>query len=68
MLIAYFVAVSSGPEAYPRFRAPIVPLLAMLAGVGCPEPPIGAGTPAARLIGLVASRLQAGMARSGHAR
>ena len=34
MLIAYLTAVSSGPEAYPRFRAPIAPLLAMLAGVG----------------------------------
>jgi 4-amino-4-deoxy-L-arabinose transferase-like glycosyltransferase len=34
VLIAYFVVLSSGPEAYPRFRAPIVPLLAMLAGVG----------------------------------
>jgi hypothetical protein len=34
MLIAYLVAVSSGPEAYPRFRAPIAPLLAMLAGLG----------------------------------
>jgi 4-amino-4-deoxy-L-arabinose transferase-like glycosyltransferase len=34
MLIAYLVALSSGPEAYPRFRAPIAPLLATLAGVG----------------------------------
>lgn len=34
VLIAYFALLSSGPEAYPRFRAPIVPLLAILAGVG----------------------------------
>ena len=35
MLILYLVVLSSGPEAYPRFRVPIAPLLAMLAGVGC---------------------------------
>jgi hypothetical protein len=34
LLILYFVVLSSGPEAYPRFRVPIEPLLAMLAGVG----------------------------------
>ena len=34
LLILYLVVLSSGPEAYPRFRVPIVPLLAMLAGVG----------------------------------
>jgi 4-amino-4-deoxy-L-arabinose transferase-like glycosyltransferase len=31
--IAYFVLVS-GPEAYPRFRVPIMPFMAMLSGVG----------------------------------
>ena len=34
LLILYLVVLSSGPEAYPRFRVPIAPLLAMLAGVG----------------------------------
>ncbi len=33
-LVGYFVLVSSGPEAYPRFRAPIAPFLALLAGIG----------------------------------
>ncbi len=31
--IAYFVLVS-GPEAYPRFRVPIMPFITMLSGVG----------------------------------
>jgi len=31
--IAYFVLVS-GPEAYPRFRVPIMPFVAMLSGIG----------------------------------
>jgi 4-amino-4-deoxy-L-arabinose transferase-like glycosyltransferase len=31
--IAYFVLVS-GPEAYPRFRVPMMPFLAMLGGLG----------------------------------
>jgi 4-amino-4-deoxy-L-arabinose transferase-like glycosyltransferase len=35
VLAAYLVALSSGPEAYPRFRVPIAPLLAILAGLGC---------------------------------
>jgi hypothetical protein len=35
ILIGYFVVLASGPEAYPRYRTPIAPLLAMLAGVGC---------------------------------
>ena len=34
MLILYLMVLSSGPEAYPRFRVPLVPLLAILAGVG----------------------------------
>ena len=34
MLILYLMVLSSGPEAYPRFRVPLVPLLAMLAGGG----------------------------------
>jgi hypothetical protein len=33
-LVGYFVLLASGPEAYPRFRTPIAPLLAILAGVG----------------------------------
>jgi hypothetical protein len=33
-LAAYLAVLSSGPEAYPRFRAPIAPLLAILAGLG----------------------------------
>ncbi len=33
-LTGYLVLLASGPEAYPRFRAPIAPLLAILAGVG----------------------------------
>lgn len=32
--ILYFVAISSGPEANPRFRVPIVPAIAVLAGGG----------------------------------
>lgn len=32
--IIYFVLISAGPEAYSRFRIPIVPFLAILAGVG----------------------------------
>ena len=33
-LTGYLVLLASGPEAYPRFRTPIAPLLAILAGVG----------------------------------
>jgi hypothetical protein len=33
-LIVYFAVLSSGPEAYPRFRAPLAPFLALLAGIG----------------------------------
>jgi 4-amino-4-deoxy-L-arabinose transferase-like glycosyltransferase len=33
-LIVYFLIVSSGPEAYSRFRVPIAPFLALLAGCG----------------------------------
>ena len=32
--VVYFVAVSAGPEAYPRFRVPIMPVLAMYAARG----------------------------------
>jgi hypothetical protein len=32
-LVLYFIAVS-GPEAYARFRVPVMPLLAVLAGRG----------------------------------
>ena len=32
--IAYFLVLSAGPEAYSRFRVPIVPFIAALAGVG----------------------------------
>jgi hypothetical protein len=31
--VAYFVLVS-GPEAYARFRVPVMPFLAMLGGLG----------------------------------
>jgi hypothetical protein len=34
ILTGYLVVLASGPEAYPRYRAPIAPLLAILAGVG----------------------------------
>ncbi len=34
VIIAYFVLMSAGPEAYARFRVPIVPFLAILAGAG----------------------------------
>ena len=34
ILMGYLVLLASGPEAYPRYRAPIAPLLAILAGVG----------------------------------
>ena len=32
--IAYFRSSSPGPEAYARFRVPVMPFLAMLGGVG----------------------------------
>lgn len=32
IFIVYFVALSAGPEAYSRFRAPIMPYFALLAG------------------------------------
>jgi len=32
--LLYFVLLSAGPEAYARFRVPILPLLAALAGIG----------------------------------
>jgi hypothetical protein len=35
-LIGYFLVLSAGPEAFARFRVPIVPYLAALAGVGWP--------------------------------
>jgi len=35
VIFAYIVAVSSGPEAYARFRAPLMPILAMFAVNGC---------------------------------
>ena len=35
VIFAYFVAVSSGPEAYARFRAPLMPILAIFAVNGC---------------------------------
>ena len=34
IVIAYFFALSAGPEANSRFRIPIVPFFAVLAGVG----------------------------------
>jgi 4-amino-4-deoxy-L-arabinose transferase-like glycosyltransferase len=33
-VIVYFVIISSGPEAYSRFRTPMMPFLALLAGYG----------------------------------
>jgi 4-amino-4-deoxy-L-arabinose transferase-like glycosyltransferase len=33
-LLLYFIVVSAGPEAYSRFRVPIMPFLALYAGVG----------------------------------
>jgi len=37
LLIAYFCIMSGGPEAYARFRVPIVPFLAIAASVGMIE-------------------------------
>jgi 4-amino-4-deoxy-L-arabinose transferase-like glycosyltransferase len=34
LMIAYFVLVSAGPDAYARFRVPFAPFLALLAGIG----------------------------------
>jgi len=34
ILILYFIAISAGPEAYSRFRVPIMPLLSIYAGHG----------------------------------
>jgi hypothetical protein len=34
LMILYFLLVSGGPEAYARFRVPIVPFVAILAGIG----------------------------------
>ena len=36
-LTAYFVAISIGPEAYARFRVPIMPFLCIMAGAGYDE-------------------------------
>ncbi len=33
-VLGYFLLISAGPEAYARFRVPIVPLLAVLSGAG----------------------------------
>jgi 4-amino-4-deoxy-L-arabinose transferase-like glycosyltransferase len=33
-LIAYFLILSAGPEAYGRFRVPVLPFIAALSGVG----------------------------------
>jgi hypothetical protein len=33
-VLLYFIVVSAGPEAYSRFRVPIMPFLALYAGVG----------------------------------
>ncbi len=33
-VVLYFVLVSSGPESYARFRVPIMPVLALYAGIG----------------------------------
>jgi 4-amino-4-deoxy-L-arabinose transferase-like glycosyltransferase len=32
--LLYFLAISAGPEAYSRFRVPLMPLFCLLAGVG----------------------------------
>jgi hypothetical protein len=34
VVLVYLVLISSGPEAYSRFRAPVMPLFAVLAGIG----------------------------------
>jgi 4-amino-4-deoxy-L-arabinose transferase-like glycosyltransferase len=34
MVLLYFALVSAGPEAYPRFRVPVIPLIAIYAGAG----------------------------------
>lgn len=34
LIIGYFLLISSGPEAYSRFRVPSVPYIALLAGYG----------------------------------
>ncbi len=34
LAIAYFVLLSGGPEAYARFRVPIVPFIAVVSGMG----------------------------------
>jgi 4-amino-4-deoxy-L-arabinose transferase-like glycosyltransferase len=38
-LTAYFVVLSTGPQAYSRFRVPFMPLLAVAAGRGLSPPP-----------------------------
>ena len=37
LLIAYFCIISGSPEAYARFRVPIIPFLAIAASVGMTE-------------------------------
>lgn len=34
LIVAYIIVVSSGPEAYSRFRAPIMPILCVIAAAG----------------------------------
>jgi hypothetical protein len=37
-LLAYFIAISAGPEAASRFRVPLAPLLALLSAAGWQSP------------------------------
>ena len=34
---AYFLVISGGPEAYSRFRYPLMPIVCLLAAVGAPS-------------------------------